>query len=319
MNYFEIEIAKLDKRVKKIKANPDPAKLKCNEMLYELERDLNIHRLEQWKAEKPFADGIYPALLKAMGFESYTLDMLADRSQLVSSHFDEIRKQGLPEHACDRTTVLIAMCLKKELPLPNFLVSTNRSCDPIRLAVNALGRMLDIPVRCIDHGLEATNETLQYVTDQLGEIIEFAEKTIPGIKYDESKLLEAQEFDRLGFDYLHQIYELRKRVPCPLAGIDAFRIPLPPSHYHEPERALEYFKAWHDEMYERAEKGFGAVENERLRVLWAVSGPFYANPFALLEKRGVSIPWFQFDAAARFSGIIYGYYGDEKEYGRKLS
>lgn len=319
MNSYESEIIKLNKRIKVITDNPDPTKMKSNKLMYELERDLNVHRLKQWKDGVPFADGLYPTLLRSMGFEAQILDMAADRSQLATSHFETIGSLGLPQNACDRTTVLISMAVNKELAPPSLLVSQNRSCDPLKLAYNTLGRLFGTPIRCLDHGLEANNDTLGYVTDQIGDIIEFAEKKIPGIKYDESRLMELQEADRIGFNYLRDIYELRKKVPCPLSGKDAFRIPIPPSHFHDQKRALEYFKAWHEEMGERAEKGVGAIAEEKLRVLWAVSGPFFANPFAILEKRGVSVPWFMFDQAARFSGIIYGYYGDEKEYGRKLS
>ncbi len=319
MNFYEAEIAKCEKRIKRIEENPDPAKLGSNKILYELDRDLNIARLQDWREGKPFADGLPGPLAKAMGFHHLDLDVSADRSQLATSQFDTIRAAGFPDYACDRTIVFIAMCMTKELPPPSFLVSNNYACDPIMLAYNALARLFDTPVVFWDFGLEANNDTLRYATDQLGEIIEFAESKVPGIKYDESKHIELQEMDGNAFSLLHEIYQLRKHVPCPISGRDAFRLPMPPSHYPNPAKALEYFRAWRDEMQERAEKGIGAVTEEKLRFVWAVSGPFYADPFAILEKRGVAVPWFQFDMAMRYSGVKYGFYGDEKEYGRRLS
>ena len=35
-----------------------------------------------------------------------------------------------------------------------------------------------------------------------------------------------------------------------------------------------------------AEKGVGAVSEEKLRVMWAISGPFYSDPFRFLKKGG---------------------------------
>ena len=319
MNFYEAEIIKCERRIKKIEENPDPVKFRSNKILYEIERDLNIARLRDWREGKPFIEGLTPPLIRAMGFEPLDLDICADRSTVDRSRFDTIRALGLPDYACDRTVVCIDMCLKKELPPPNLIVSHNCACDPIKLAYNTVGRLFNAPVACLDFGLEANNDTLRYVTDQMGEIIEFAQKKVPRVKYDESKLIELQTYDRAAYGYLNDIYQLRKRVPCPIAGRDAFRLPLPPSYYPDQAKALEYFRIWRDEMQERADKGIGAVNEEKLRVLWAVSGPFYTDPFSFLEKRGVSIPWFQFDMAMRWSGVKYPLYGDKTEYGRKLA
>lgn len=319
MNFYEAEIAKYQRRIKRIEENPDPAKFRSNKILYEIERDLNFARLQVWKEGKPICEGLLPPLMRAMGFEPMALDICADRSTADRSRFDAIRALGLPDYACDRTVICIDMCMKKELPPPSFIVSHNCSCDPIKLAYNTVGRLFNAPIACLDIGLEATNDTMLYVSDQLGEIIEFAQSRVPGVKYDEDKLIELQTIDRNAYRYLHDIYELRKRVPCPIAGRDAFRLPLPPSYYPDQAKALEYFRILRDEMQERADKGISAVKEEKLRVLWAVSGPFYTDPFSLLERRGVSIPWFQFDVAMRWSGVKYPFYGDTTEYGRKLS
>ena len=319
MNFYESEMIKCQKRIKKIEENPDPTKFKSNKILYEIERDLNYARLQSWKEGKPFIEGLTPPLMRAMGFEPMALEISADRSMLDKGRYETIRSLGLPEYACDRTMVCIDMCLKKELPPPSFIVSHNCACDPIKLAYNTVGRMFNAPVAALDFGLENNNDTLRYVAEQMGEIIELAEKKVPGAKYDESKLLELQEYDKAAYGYLNEIYQLRKRVPCPIAGRDAFRMPLAPAFYPDPKKALEYFRIWRDEMQERADKGVGAVAEEKLRFLWAVSGPFFADPFSLLEKRGVSIPWFQFDMAMRWSMVKYHTYGDTTEYGRKLS
>jgi benzoyl-CoA reductase/2-hydroxyglutaryl-CoA dehydratase subunit BcrC/BadD/HgdB len=257
--------------------------------------------------------------MRAMGFEPMALEICADRSMLDKARFDTIRALGLPEYACDRTMVCIDMCLKKELPPPSFIISHNCACDPIKLAYNTVGRLFNAPVAALDFCLEDNKDSLHYVAEQMSQIIELAEKKVPGAKYDESKLIELQEYDKAAYGYLNEIYQLRKRVPCPIAGRDAFRMPLAPAFYPDPKKALEYFRIWRDEMQERADKGVGAVAEEKLRVLWAVSGPFFADPFSLLEKRGVSIPWFQFDIAMRWSMVKYHTYGDTTEYGRKLS
>ncbi|MDP7240742.1 MAG: hypothetical protein QGH72_06010 [Dehalococcoidia bacterium] len=46
MNFFEEEIAKLSRRVKKIEETPLPGKLKSNKLLYEVELELRQQQLE---------------------------------------------------------------------------------------------------------------------------------------------------------------------------------------------------------------------------------------------------------------------------------
>lgn len=319
MNFYESEVVKAEKRLKKIAESPSGSRLMSNQMLYELERDSSMERLRHWQEGKPLAEFHLLPLTKALGMQPILLEMCADRTQLAPSHFDNIRSMGFPDRACDRTTIAISMVARGELPRPNLMVVANHSCDPIMLAYNALGRMFNSSVFCLDYGLEADEENLRYVTEQLGELIEFAEHKIPGVKFNQSILTEIQEIDRKAFSYLKEIYEFRKCVPSPISGRDSFRIPWPPSFYSNPVKALDYFRVWHDELGERVSKGVGALKEERLRFLWAVSGPFYADPFSSLERLGVSVPWFHYDIASRWSGVGYGFYGDEKEYGRKLS
>lgn len=319
MNYYEAEIEKYSRRIKRIEANPDPTMLFSNKLRYQLELKNARDMLQAWRDGKPFADGPAPALLRSLGFEHLDLGGSADRSQLAPQHFDTIRSLGFSDEACDRTIVSLAMVIRGELPSPSLMVTGKWTCDPFMLSYNALGRWYDVPVFFVDFALEANPETLKYVAEQYGELIEFAERSVPGIKYDEGRLIELQEMDRQAFAYLRDIYELRKRLPCPIAGKDAFRLPRIPSRSSDPRLALEYYRIWRDEMQERAEKGMSAVKEEKLRVLWAVSGPFYANPFEVLERRGVSIPWFHYDLASRWAAGKFGVYGDEAEYGKKLT
>jgi len=125
MNFYEAEIVKCQKRIKKIEENPDPVKFKSNKILYEIERDLNIARLRDWREGKPFIEGLTAPLMSAMGCQPMAIEFCADRSTLDRSRLDTIRALGLPDYACDRTVVCIDMCMKKELPPPNLIVSHN--------------------------------------------------------------------------------------------------------------------------------------------------------------------------------------------------
>lgn len=321
MTWLEKEIERNQKRIAMIDANPDKTKLRANKLLYEMELDYRKAQLEAWQTgSKPLANCEYASLLiNALGFLGLDFMGAADRTRLATEYFDLIREKGFPDTACDRTIVCLAMCMKGDFPPPSLVLAHNTACHMELTAFKAIGEYFSAPVFTLDAGLEANEDTLRYVVDQLEEFIEFAQAKIPGIEYKEERMIELIEVERKACDYLREINQLRRHIPCLISGQDAFRLPRFPSYYPDPQRALNYFAAWRDEMMERAEKGVGVLENEKLRLLWVVTGPFYFNPFQVLARRGVAVPALQFGWMPRMYGIKYANYGDESEYGRKLS
>lgn len=325
MTFFEEEMARLTRMVKRIEENPDPKRLKSNKLYYELGLDLMRSGLEAIREGKPSAEYVpmMMTLFYSMGFQRRSTggdSALRMSTSVIGGQklFEAIRRFGLPDDACDSAAAGVAVYLEGLIPHPDFVI-THPNCESASQALTALAQWYNIPHYHLEPGLEITNDTLNYVTDQLGEIIELAERTVPGIKYDEDRMVEMQELNKIAFQYQRELYQLRKRTPCPISGRDAFRPPRLPHEYPDPHKFLEYLRIYRDEMYERADKGMSAVAEEKLRVMWTVTGPVYVDPFSFLEKRGVSTPMFYSGPWARFFGVKYGTTGDEKEFGRKLS
>lgn len=321
MRFLENEIKRFEKRIKRIRENPDPARLRSTEMLYQLEIDDRVWQLEAVRDGKLIADGwgLHP-LLRAMGFIILDFDRASDKTAAADPdrYLKAIRTAGLPVWGCDRTLTMVTLCTTGDYPVPSFLLNSSIVCTPMMLGLNSLATWFNVPSVTVDIPLEANEANLRYTTDQLHEAIEFAEAKVPGVKYDEDKLIEFQEYDRISYEYQKEIALLAKRVPCPLDPQDIFRLPRLPSAYPDPRKVVDYYRIYRDEVYERAEKHIGAVREEKLRVMWAVSGPFQGNVFRVLVERGASLPVFHVGATPFLTGR-YSLYGDEKEYGRKLS
>lgn len=320
MNFYEERMLALDRRVKRIAENPDPTMLQSNKMLFELERDLYTAEAQAWKEGKPFATGGRGSglILRSMGFEMGGYTQAADRTGHPERYMDTVRRLGIPESSCDRTVIMIAMCVNGELPPPSLAV-TGGGCDPVDYCYHWLANYYHIPLFPIDFPLDRTEQGVKYMADQLGELIEFVESRFPGMKYHEDKLLELQEVAAEADRISKEVFQLRKRVPFPMSGRDALRLPMLPIAHPDPAKALKHMRIWRDEVGERAEKGIGAVAEEKLRLMWTVTAPNFINPFAALEKRGVSIPVIMLANSAKLAGLKYFLYGDETEYGRKLS
>ncbi|MFC1990092.1 2-hydroxyacyl-CoA dehydratase [Chloroflexota bacterium] len=311
--YLEQEITKLQRRIKMIKENPDPTKLKSNFMLYEMQLDDNIGQLEDIKAGKPFAYGHPGNLLRASGFTVYGGHQAADKTaqgEGSTRYLDCLRDGGWPELACDRTVVVIVLVTSGDYHRPDFVSVCNLACEMGNHNSQALAQLCKVPYFVVDIGNDADEENLRYVTDQLAEEVEYMESKVPGIKYDEEELIRLQHYDREGAKIAREIYEFRKRRPCPINPRDAQRESSSPAGRRNPDRAIEYLKVQRDEIFERAEKGIGVMPEERLRLMWCTVGINYDESiYRWLEEQCIALHYV-WGMNAHNLGLRMGLYGD---------
>lgn len=318
--FIEDQIKNLQRRVRNIEQNPRPDYLQSNKLRYEIELEGYLSVWEAWKAGKPFAilGGVEP-LTHPLGFQMQGYVEWGDRVTNPQKYYDlAVSKMGFPEHTCDRTMIALGLLLSGEVPIPKLIVSRRVPCDPERWSAMAAAKYAGVLFFDLCRLCSTGDDNIRYLAEQVGELIEFAEKSIPGIKYDEGKLIEVLEMDHQAHRYMQDTYNLRKRVPCPISPQDSFRIMRLPHRYHDPAKVLEYCRVYHDEMFERAEKGIGGVPEEKLRLAWLATGPYGRSTFDLLVRKGVSLPWFHYGVAAYNFGVLHDDYGDNK-YGRKLT
>ncbi|MBN1192023.1 MAG: 2-hydroxyacyl-CoA dehydratase [Dehalococcoidales bacterium] len=318
MNLIDAEIERTEKRLKKIDANPDPKRMKSNRMYYELVLSQFVAMRDAWRQGKP-CGGIGGSLGRAMGFQGVGYPLLVSRFPEEIPRYTEIlRNIRWPEHICEFITLGFAAAIAGDAPPPSLIVMEKGECTVGTYATKALTEHFNVPSFIIDDPLEYNEESIKYVADQLGELIEFAESKIPGVKYDRDKHLELLEAQRIGYTYVHKDWQLRKRVPLPMSAVDSFHQPLEymPAGFPDTTKALEYMRLRTEEIEEQADKGIG--RDEKLRALWIWVAPFYANFFPVLMSRNVSLPAVVSGATGWHSGRR-GTVGDEKEFGRKLS
>ena len=325
--YFEERINILKRRIDNIKSNPSKFHLRTNTYVYEAELKGIYRILDAWKSGKPFALGHgFDALLVSMGFMSHGYISYADRvSWNGQTYLDACVQAGYSDHSCDRTLTALGMLLKKEIPPPSFVASFRFACDPARMSQQAAAKEVGAPFYSIDTGYGIHYDSLRYTAEQLEEMIIFIEKNFPGMKYNEERLLDI--LDRHGTggeggldtskaagssgrdrtEIAQQVYELRKKIPCPMSPQDAFRLGAGS-------------RASLREMQKRAERGQGGVPNERLRVAWMATGPYGRPMFDLLTEKGVSIPWFHYGGAPSLFGVLkYDERFDSSQYEKKLT
>jgi len=320
--FLQEQIEKLQRRIRHIEQNPRPEYLRSNKLRYQLELEEYVSIMEAWKDGRPFAvlDGM-EQLAIPLGFEIQGYIHWGDRVSDPQRYYNiAVNKFGFPEHVCDRTITALGLFLSGEVPMPRLMTSRRIPCDPERWTTMAAAKYAGVLFFELAKLNSMDYENIHCLAEQAAELLEFAEKSVPGIKYDEDKLVEGLEMDQQAINYLRDTYELRRRVPCPISPQDSFRLMImrPSANYH-PDKVLEYCRSYRDELFERADKGIGGVPEEKLRIAWLATGPYGRATFDLLSRKGVSVPWFHYGMAPQMFGVLRNDYGDDSIYGRKLT
>lgn len=277
MNFYESYLIKLQDRMKKLEANPESSRLKSNKLRYEMQIELTKEQINAWKTGKPFSDGggfMAGSLVRAMGFVPSNSVGSAYQTKEPQKYIEMARAKGLPvDNACDMTMMPFAMMESGDLPMDDLQVCDQHACTAMMLRGIYVAHQSNTKTYFIDVPLEQTEEGLKYVTDQLKEFIDFCEKNYPRIKYDESKLIEMQEIEEEAEKLTFEIYTMLKTKPCPIGGLDAFT-----GGGASTKKGLEILKMRRDEIAERVAKKIGGVPQEKLRMAWTVTRPFFMNP-----------------------------------------
>lgn len=319
--FLEEQIKNLQRRIKNIEQNPRPEFMKSNKLRYEIELDYYVSTMEAWKAGKPFAilEGVEP-LTQPLGFHPQGYVEWGDRVGDPQRYLNiAVSRFGFPEHTCDRTMTSLGLFLSGEVPRPRLMGSRRIPCDPERWSAMAAAKYAGILFFELDRRNSNDEENIKCVAEQVGELIEFAEKSVPGIKYSEDRLMELLEMDQQAINYFQDTYKLREKVPCPISPQDSFRLVTMPSRYPNPAKVVEWSRMYRDELFERAEKGVGGVPNEKLRIAWLATGPYGRSTFDLLSRKGVGLPWFHYGVAPPSFGVVRSNINDDSVYGRKLT
>ena len=317
-------IDKMDRRVAKIEANPDPTKLFSTKFRYQMERDEMLEKIQAYEQGIPIGYsvcGLGARIFPAMG--AYYLHPSITADSVLAGHasrlMDRARELGYPDRACERTLLPIAAVADSQMPPPSFCVATTDSCDWMAQECIALARLTGCPIYTIDTPPEHSESALLYLTNQLRDMLKFLEKEVPALKpFDEEALRERQDYHARLFGYLRDVYTSMMNVPAPLPNREAFRLTYLDRLPENRELCETHFRLLRDEVAERVEKGVEGVPGERLRIMLAVSGPFYSDLLNWLERRGVAM-------VILYNGIVPSYAGvapsmfDEQVFGRKLS
>ena len=144
--------------------------------------------------------------LQVMGLYPYSCEGLGcflSGTQAEQSFLQYAESQGLPDTFCSYHRVFIGAAEKGLMPKPQFILNTTLACDANLLTFRRLAEYFQVPQFVVDVPYETDDQAINYVADQLREMVRFMEKET-GHTLDEDALRAAvarsqrsmEQFDR---------------------------------------------------------------------------------------------------------------------------
>ncbi len=210
-------------------------------------------------------------------------------AQLQDIYMDYSKAAGLGVECCSYAKINIGQALmmvdgvdipeRFQVPKPDFLVLGN-ACPSMMQWSYCLGKIFNVPVFVLDMPFlyesdpQQLRDNAHYTRDQIKEFIEFLEE-ITGRPFDYDRLKEnIHEIREMGI-WRKLILETVKAVPAPASFIDG-AVAMVPSLTMRNKSAAEMYKAFAEEVIDRASKGIGVSDNEKYRLMWRGNFPWYA-------------------------------------------
>ena len=176
------------------------------------------------------------------------------------------------------------------LPEPDLLISPGGGCIPVMKIFHALERRFpeakvfsaDLPQAAI---ADIKAYHTEYAISEIERLIEFLTETT-GRALDMDRLKEVVRLSDQACALWDEIMSLRRHRPTPFSAAE-IGIMFVMVTRQGTQAAVDFLTAVRDEVRERAEKGLGVIEDERVRLFWD-NIPLWYNMglFNYFEKQG---------------------------------
>lgn len=171
---------------------------------------------------------------------------------------------------CDLGSVITKKTPMGRLPKPDMLACCTNICQTVLYWYRSLAAHFQVPLVLIDTPFvfgEAAPHHIQYVKDQLEELMEAAEK-IGGKKVATEELEETTRMAVEGTRLWGECLAAGRNEPSPWTAFDGFFHMAPIVTMRGGEECNSYYRGLLDELKDRIQRGIGGIKNEKYRLLW---------------------------------------------------
>ena len=235
-----------------------------------------------------YADGAVPVawvtsgfpveLLRPFGFHTVYPEnhaALCGVQKRVPMLSDAAEGEGYARDLCsyarsDLGSVLTGDTPVGRLPRPDLLACCTNICQTVLYWYRSLAAHFRVPLVLIDTPFlygEAQPHQLDYVRDQIGELLEVAGR-VTGRQVAEDDVAAFVRKARDGTRLWGECLATGQARPAPWTGIDGFFHIAPIVTLRGSEACNAYYRMLLDELNDRVRRGIGGIRDERHRLLW---------------------------------------------------
>jgi benzoyl-CoA reductase/2-hydroxyglutaryl-CoA dehydratase subunit BcrC/BadD/HgdB len=188
---------------------------------------------------------------------------------------------GMASEICTPHRGLAGAFATAALPRPDVILWSNMVCDNTAKSGELIMELCDCPGFFIDRPFKDSEFEFNYLVGELSDMVKFLEAK-SGKKMDWDKLSETVARIDRQIELIRQVNELRKNVPTPFRPQGFLELLTIDYLFPGQPEAIEYLETLLSELTESVNKGHGAVDKERFRLMTFFIPPMYLMAF--LEK-----------------------------------
>ena len=170
--------------------------------------------------------------------------------------------------SCSAHRNIIGQALLGWLPKPDVFVDIAAACDAFANSMKVAADIYDVPHYTVDVLYYSDKKSIDYLSNQFGELIRFLEKE-SGRKMNWEKLEKSLHHSKRMIELWREVWELRKAAPTPMDNRRAWETNWINWFFYGTHEGVHYWEVLRDELKERVDKGVSAFPDvkEKLRIL----------------------------------------------------
>ncbi len=302
----------------KTPAAPISRKFKASRHLRDLIEGYGMGCLEADKTGQPTAwitAGAPVEVLYTMGvfpFHPENAACVAGAGKISLKYIEQAEAEGFSRDLCSyfKTNIGVTSLLtelgmikkpadiqKGAISKPTFMVPGGSICDTHVKWFQTQARRMNVPIFVLDvphlvSGEEdRIDEYADYIEAQMWDLVAFIEKHT-GHTFEKEKFNEVIKLSDELAEWWHKLYELRKHVPSPIGFMDTLAAIFPLVVLPGVKPGITYFKRFYKEAEQRVAENFGAIADEKYRLMFEGIPFWYAIRFIrMVEAMGAVITY----------------------------
>jgi benzoyl-CoA reductase/2-hydroxyglutaryl-CoA dehydratase subunit BcrC/BadD/HgdB len=198
----------------------------------------------------------------------------------------EAEDRGFSRDSCSYQRAGLGAGLADYLPRPVAIVGTTNICDGVGKVYETMGRHYSLEPILLQPPYGDSPRDIEYLEGQLSDLIERLERNT-GRTFDQARFAQVVHNANETRALMVRVNELRKAIPCPWYGRDAFEFTFLAYLIWGTEKLIEIYRELIAELEAQSPE---APNGERHRILWLHAMPYHRTGlFDLLEQHGTRI------------------------------